>query len=156
MGVALLAPVPSMHLKSAMETCVRRGKVAFGSMKTDVFEKLDLEFGFGVPVYICASTHWGKPHDYAVSGKTSLQGVLCNVELADPQGQHPNAIYRPPSTFEGTLEIWWCFWEVSDLVVLPREDCIPLTKFTALGKTKPLPFGFVPPGPMIVKGAFIP
>lgn|ERR671918_60598 len=156
MGVALLAPVPSMHLKSAVETCIQQGKVAFGSMKTDVFEKLEVEFGFNIPVYIYASTHHGPPYDYAAGGKISLRGLLCNVEPANAQGQHPNPIYRPPSTFEGTLEIWWCFWEVCDLSALPEKDRIPLTKFTALGRTKPLPFGFVPQGPMIVKGAFIP
>ena len=46
------------------------------SGQTDVFEKLELEFGFGWPVYIYASTHWGEPYDYAVGGKASLQGVL--------------------------------------------------------------------------------
>jgi hypothetical protein len=156
MGVALLAPVPSMHLKSGVETCMQQGKVAFGSMKTDVFQKLEVEFGFDIPVYIYASTHHGPPYDYAASGKVSLRGLLCNVEPANAQGQHPNPVYRPPSTFEGTPEIWWCFWEVCDLSALPEKDRIPLTKFTALGRTKPLPFGFVPPGPMIVKGTFIP
>jgi hypothetical protein len=55
MGVALLAPVPSLHLKSAVETCIEQGKVAFGSMSVDVFGKLEREFGFGIPVYIYAS-----------------------------------------------------------------------------------------------------
>jgi hypothetical protein len=155
MGVALLAPVPSMHLKSAVETCIQQGKVAFGSMKTDVFERLEHHFGFSVPVYIYASTHNGPPYEYATSGKASLEGILCNVEPANAQGQHPKSNYRPPSTFEGAREIWWCFWEVSDLGVLPEEDRVPLTKFTAFGRTKPLPFGFVPQGPMIVKGTFI-
>jgi hypothetical protein len=78
-------------------------------MKTDVFEKLKLEFGFDVPVYVYASTHHGRPYDYATSGKIWLRGLLCNVEPANAQGQHPNPIYRPPSTFEGTLEVWWRF-----------------------------------------------
>ncbi len=159
MGVALLAPVPSLHLKSAVETCAEHGKVAFGSMKADVFETVERDFGFGIPVYIYASTHHGPPYDYAASGKVSLRGILCNVEPATAQGKHPNPIYRPPSTFEAEkrgLEISWCFWEVSDLSGLPEKDRIPLTKFTALGQTKPLPSGFVPPGPMLVKGAFIP
>src|ERR687891_595928 len=154
MGVALLAPVPSIHLKSAVETCIEQGKVAFGSMKADVFETVERDFGFGIPVYIYASTHHGRPYHYAVNGKVSLQGILCNVQPDNAQGKHPNPIYRPPSTFEPEkrgLEAWWCFWEVSDLSELPQKDCIPLTKFTALGQTKHLPFGFVPQGPMIVK-----
>jgi hypothetical protein len=158
MGVALLAPVPSLHLKSAVETCIEQGKVAFGSMSVDVFGKLEREFGFGIPVYIYASTHHGPPYDYAANGKISLRGILCNVEPATAQGKHPNPIYRPPSTFETEkrgLEVWWCFWEVSDLCDLPEKDRIPLTKFTALGQTKHLPFGFVPQGPMIVKAPFI-
>jgi hypothetical protein len=120
---------------------------------------VERDFGFGIPVYIYASTHHGRPYDYAVSGKISLQGILCNVEPANAQGKHPSPIYRPPTTFEPEkrgLEVWWWFWEVSNLVVLSPEDCIPLTKLTALGKRKPLPSGFVPQGPMLVKGAFIP
>jgi len=150
--------VPSIHLKSAVETCVEQGKVAFGS-RADVFESVERDFGFGIPAYIYASTHHGPPLDYAANGKASLRGILDNVERADDQGKHPNPIYRPPSTFEPEkkgLEVWWWFWEVSDLVVLSPEDCIPLAKFTALGKTKPLPSGFVPQGPMLVKSAFIP
>jgi hypothetical protein len=128
-------------------------------LKADVFETVKHDFGFGIPAYIYASTHNGPPYDYAASGKVSLQGVLCNVELANAQGKHPNPIYRPPSTFEPEergLEIWWCFWEVSDLSGLAEKDRIPLTKFTALGQTKHLRLGFVPQGPMLVKGAFIP
>jgi hypothetical protein len=129
-------------------------------MKTDVFDKLKNDFGLDVLAYIYASIHHGRTGEkYEVSGKASLRGILCNVQRANDQGKHPDPIYRPASTFEAEkrgLEVWWWFWEVSDLVVLPPEDCIPLTKFTALGRTKPLPFGFVPQGPMIVKGAFIP
>jgi hypothetical protein len=158
MGVALLAPVPSVHLKSAVETCIRQGRVAFGSTRTDVFEDLEREFGLNVPVYIYASTHHGRPYDYAANGKISLQGVLCAVKAANDRGEHPDPTYRPPSTFEAQtrgLEVWSCFLEVSDLEGLPEKHRIPLTKFTALGRSKPLPFGFVPRGPMIVKGAFI-
>lgn len=159
MGIALLAPVPSVHLKSAVETCIGQGKVAFGSMKTDVFDTLRRDFGLGVPAYIYASTHHGPPHHFAANGKVSLHGILCNVEPANARGRHPNPVYRPPSTFEPEtrgLEVWWCFWEVSDLRPLPPKDRIPLTKFTALGQKRPLPSGFVPRGPMIVKAAFIP
>jgi hypothetical protein len=62
MGVGLLAPVPCPHLASALETCQKHGKVAFGSRKTEVFEVLERDFGIvGIPVYIYASTHHGPP-----------------------------------------------------------------------------------------------
>jgi hypothetical protein len=129
-------------------------------MKTDVFETLLSELGaLGVPAYIYASTHHGPPHDYAENGKVSLQGILCNFQKANGQGKHPNPKYRPTSTVETEamgLEVWWCFWEVSNLCVLPKKDRIPITKFTAYGQTKSLPSGFVPRGPTIVKGSFIP
>lgn len=160
MGIALLAPVPSVHLRSAFETCQEHGKVAFGSRNVDVFETMEQEFGIvGVPVYIYASTHHGPPYDYAENGKVSVEAVMCNVEKANHRGRHPYPIFRPPSTFDAEargLEDWWCFWEVASLCVLPKSHRIPLTKFTALGQAKRLPSGFVPRGPMIVKGAFIP
>ena len=160
MGVAVLAPVPSLHLEFALKTCQEQGKVAFGSMLTHVFERLERELGqLQVPVYIYASAHHGPPFDHVDGGKTSLRGTLCNVVQANDRGAHPDPRYRPDSTFDAELrglEQWWCFWEVSDLCVLALSERIPLTRFTAYGKTKALKSGFVPKGPMIVKGAFIP
>jgi len=38
MGIGLLAPVPWVHLASAMATCKQHGKVAFGSAADAIFE----------------------------------------------------------------------------------------------------------------------
>jgi hypothetical protein len=160
MGVALLAPVPSLHLESSLKTCQEHGKVAFGSMLPQVFERLTGELGqLNVPVYIYASSHHGPPFDHVEPGKVSLRGILCNVVHANDRGAHPDPRYRPDSTFDaelGGFEQWWCFWEVSELRVLTTSERIPLTKFVAYGQKKALRSGFVPKGPMIVKGAFIP
>ena len=89
MGVALLAPVPSLHLKSAVETCAEHGKVAFGSMKADVFETVERDFGFGIPVYIYASTHHGPPYDYAASGQGFFAGHPVQCRAGHRPGQAP-------------------------------------------------------------------
>ncbi len=54
--MALLAPVPHEHLVSGAEVCAREGKVAFGSMKWDLFRQLDaIASGEKVPVHLYAS-----------------------------------------------------------------------------------------------------
>ena len=54
--IALLAPVPLVHLEDGANICHEKGKVAFGSRSWEVFRELDeLRKKQPVPVLIYAS-----------------------------------------------------------------------------------------------------
>jgi hypothetical protein len=66
---------------------------------------------------------------------------------------------RPPTCGNGggggTHTGWALFWEITELVQLPKADRIATTSRTAEGQKKTFPDGFVLHGPILVKAAFL-
>jgi hypothetical protein len=143
--VALLAPVPKVHLDSAKQNNMK--KVAFGTDCYDVLQRLDEircgkngKGGEDVEVYVYASHVEG--HDNVVTWKGRYVGYVESVG-----GRHPNPELRPPSTVTDTP--WMLFWEVEDLTAIGDER-----KIGALyGHKNSAPYGnsFRPHGPTIIK-----
>jgi hypothetical protein len=152
MGVGILAPVPANILKSALETCADAGRVAFGSNAWEVFNRLDLEYGEGLPVLIYATHHYGDPDKLCDVGYANFHGVYLRTKLAQG-GKHPNPSVRPIVTVEGPAADtpWAFFWAISDLVQLGKHERVAIASLTAEGQKKSLANGFVPHGPMLVK-----
>jgi hypothetical protein len=70
---------------------------------------------------------------------------------------HPNPAVRPAITINGpsadTASAF--FWEVNDLLQLPKSDRIAITSLTAEGQKKPFTNKFILHGPTIVKALFL-
>jgi hypothetical protein len=145
MGVGILAPVPAVHLKSALETCAKHGRVAFGSDAWEFFAKASLEYGEGIPVLIYASPSFGDPDKLATPGAVGFCGTYLGTEKARA-GKHPNPELRPATTVTDTA--WAVFWELGGLVQLAPSECIILSQFTAIGQKKPI--SMPPRGPLLV------
>ena len=155
MGIGLLAPVPAVHLKAALDACAAAGRVAFGTEAFDVFHKVMSGYGAGIPVLIYPTQHWGNPDGLCDPGYVRFRGTLVGT-VAARAGKHPNPAVRPATSISGDRPDgrWAMFWEVSDLVRLPDAERIAITALaTEVGK--PLAKGFVPHGPMAVKAGFL-
>jgi hypothetical protein len=148
LGIGILAPVPAVLLRSALETCQEHGLVGFGTNAVEFFEELDAE----LPVVIYPTVHYGDPEGY---GRYSFQGTYTDVERADEKGLHRNPRVRPAKVFDAKEPDtpWRGFWHVKDLCKLTTR--IPVEKLTALNKKTHLPKGFVPDGPLLVKADFL-
>ena len=93
----------------------------------------------------------------------SAPGYVCfrarylQLEKADRNGKHPNALIRPLTTISGSNpdSAWQYFWEVAEFEALPKQQRIAITTLTAEGRSKPFPKGYVPRGPVIVKAPFL-
>lgn len=150
-SIALLAPVPLIHLQDGERTCRREGVVAFGSRAWELFQELDaLRGGADVPVYIYAS-HDPDAEVLAVTWAGDYVG-----RVSAEHGKHPDPRLRPPSTREedevfDLQTSWALFWHVRGLHRLGEEARIPIRKFVGHGKSKPYKKGFVPEGPLIVE-----
>jgi hypothetical protein len=149
--IALLAPVPLEHLDSGKVIAETEGKVAFGSMKFELFRKLDvLRTGMPVDVYIYAS-HSDGQRDFEVSWRGRYIGHV----VSDPPGAHPNGMkYRPASTANYPNDNsghWAVFWEIEDLRPLLPEEGITLASFTPFDGKKPYGHAFPPEGPLLIE-----
>lgn len=129
--VALLAPVPIMHLSSGLRTVADVGRVAFGSRAWELFARLD-EMLKGQPckVYIYAS------YEEIVS-KSRVSWTATYLQTRESRGgAHPDRLkYRPESTLKDpadNLGHWAVFWEVTDLRSLNRDEMIPINRFRGL------------------------
>lgn len=89
--VALLAPVPLVHLEDGHRVVESEGKVAFGSRAWETFRQLDdVRKGQPVDVYIYAS-HSDGNHDFEVSWRGPYIG-----HVEGNMGSHPDGMrYRP-------------------------------------------------------------
>ena len=156
MGVGLLAPVPAILLRSALETCAAQGKVAFGTDAFEMFAKLDQQFGESVPVLIYPTGQHGDPDGLCTPGFVSYRATYRGTQQAW-KGKHPTPTLRPTATVEGDQQDskWALFWEVNDLVRLSKIDRVPVSELTAEGKKKALPRMFVLHGPMLVTAQFL-
>jgi hypothetical protein len=148
--VALLAPVPLVHLLDGKEVAEREGRVAFGSRAWELFRELDaLRKGLAVDVYVYAS-HAEAPPLAEASWHARYVG---HVESSN--GAHPSGMrYRPPSTGVNpadNLGHWAVFWEVEALQQLPSGRRIRLSDLTGFGKKKAYGPTFVPEGPLLIE-----
>lgn len=136
--IALLAPVPLVHLEDGVGVCERKGKVAFGSMAWEFFKKLDEDrAGLAIETFIYAS-HSGV-RDLSVTWHARYSGHVTDVE--------PRR-YRPKSTLEGDKGGWGVYWLLEGLGRLAEP--IPIAELCAYGTGEPFGKGFVPEGPMRV------
>ena len=91
--VALLAPIPECHLKSAAEIIGEMSKVAFGTNAYELFVELDAKKQQNVEVFIYAS--------HTVTDGLPIatwHGRYVRCVNSNKVGQHPdNEEYRPPS-----------------------------------------------------------
>jgi hypothetical protein len=143
--VALLAPVPLVHLEDGIELCQNRRlhKVAFGSRAWELFRRLDeLREDQPVDVYIYASHR-----DVRELAATWHGRYIGHVESL-PDGTHPKGDkYRPRST-HGETDHWGVFWEVEGL-----EPIAPMAidEFRGYGAEKDFGQPFVPEGPILIE-----
>lgn len=144
--VALLAPVPFVHLEDGEPVCRKRGKVAFGSRNWELFRRLDQdrdELGVEkVDVFIYASQTGDREH--FVSWHANYIGHVEGVGGAHPGG----ARFRPPSTMADGRGHWAVFWEVAGL---ERIEPIPISKLRGLDAKRNYDKAFIPEGPMRIE-----
>jgi hypothetical protein len=149
-NVALLAPVPRVHLEDGRLVCETKGRVAFGSRAWEVFRELDrLRHALPVNVYIYPS-HSDPPSLLETSWQAVYIGHVESNGGAHPQGMR----FRSASTatFANDNEGYWAtFWEVTDLREVPQSARIRISDFTGYGKRKIYKRGFIPEGPLLVE-----
>jgi hypothetical protein len=157
MGIGILAPVPATIMRSAMDTCTVEGRVAFGSDAWDVFDRANREYGEGIPVLIYPTHRYGDPDKLCDPGFVPLRADYFGTTPATKAGKHPNPAVRPQITISGRSadSAWTIFWEVRNLIQVPKSNRIVITSLTSEGQKKPLGNGFVPHGPMLVKAPFL-
>ena len=147
--IALLAPVPLVHLQDGLGICATKGKVAFGSRAWEVFRDLDnLRAGRGVPVLIYASiTNSDGPA--VVSWQAQYIRHVYSKNGAHPAGME----FRPPSTAENSSDNlgWWAvFWEVRELKEIPEDQRVPVQEIQSRAGQF-YKSSFIPEGPIIVQ-----
>jgi hypothetical protein len=139
--IALLAPVPAIHLESALLTVTPNGRVAFGTTKWELINELEAQRkDMPVDVYIYAS-HGNGCHDGAATWRATYVGYAKDKWEAAP--------YRPVSTATDS-DNGEVFWLVEGLRRVSNES-VALTQFTGFGKKKPYGPDFVPRGPLLVE-----
>lgn len=142
-AVALLAPVPSVHLEDGETVCRKRGKVAYGSRNWELFRTLDRDRdGLTVDTFIYASQVGD--HKHVVSWHAYYTGHVESIGGAHPNG----ARFRPPSTMDDGTGYWAVFWEVTNL---ERISPIPIAEFRGLNALKNYDKLFLPEGPVRVE-----
>lgn len=151
---AILAPVPEMHLLSAMETITQLEselgnetvKTAFGSMDFELFRKVDeLRGDKSVEVLIYASH---SDTDQPLDSEASWQALYIG-HVNSRNGRYPgNARFRPLST-ASDKPTWASFWEVQDLKPLTSPRKIGSLK--GLGKKSYYNPRFIPERPLLIE-----
>jgi hypothetical protein len=141
--IALLAPVPSGHLTSALETLKSEDWVAFGSGNAKLFKKLEsLRKGLDVDVYIYASSPSGDSPPEA-SWRARFIGI------AHDSSAQSLTKFRPASTANDTSSA--IYWQVVELKRVPPPDRLKIADFTGFEKGKAYSSTFVPRGPLLIE-----
>jgi|ERR1051326_2461078 hypothetical protein len=159
--LALLAPVPAVHLPDAFRVQNADGIVAFGTgaesgksggeWSFTFFSKAELKEGEGsLPVLIYGSeTDLKPPNPYFHAGHVTALAIYQRVRHARG-GEHPIPEYRPEGA-RLTDKKWVFFWEVSHLKVLDEHQHIKLKDLYLPGKGKLKKYsGIAPRGPRLV------
>jgi hypothetical protein len=155
-NIALLAPVPKEHLDDGETTVLQKGKVAFGSMKWEMFRELDkLCKGMPVDVYIYESDGSGKFNSNA-SWRGRYIGHKDSEMGAPPAEIRP---FRPESTFKYESDNqghWAVFWVLDALEPVPQEEQIWVGELTGYGNKKAYGHSFSPEGPILIEHPYLP
>ena len=142
--IALLAPVPLMHLDSAARDGL--DPVAFGSEAWDVLKHLPPEGDNSIPVLIYASLADAIPF---VTWRGEFAGWIdpARTPLAEL------ARMRPASTrAEGNPEpLWGSYWLVRGLRQLPTAEWLAIAKLWKRDGSGRLATSFVLEGPILIK-----
>lgn len=152
-NIALLAPVPAEHLKSALQLLKTEQKIAFGSMNFFLFQELDAKrHDLPVDVYIYASRKEDCPDAAPFWRAIYIGSIPCSETKP---GSHPcGTKYRPESTLKYALDNeghWLVFWEIRDLKPASQEDWWPIGEMTGYGKKRRYGKFFVPEGPYLIE-----
>jgi hypothetical protein len=140
--IALLAPVPFAHLKSATEADTPNGQVAFATRDWELFNKLDgSRAGMPVDVYIYESHPEG-----SFEGKATWHARYVRLET----DRHKARAYRPKSTETDTVE-GEVYWIVERLRRMEPNEHIPVADFIAFRNMKPYGKSFPPHRPLLVE-----
>ncbi|MGH7614594.1 MAG: hypothetical protein ACREMW_11220 [Gemmatimonadales bacterium] len=121
---AILAPVPLVHLESALTIAGQQPYVAFGSRKYELFEAIDRDRGSElVPVLIYPSHDEDRVEfDYKVSWSGWYVGSCSDQEtkFADQRaGRRPPSAKAYPND---NASFWSTFWHVAALIRLPQHE----------------------------------
>jgi len=134
--VALLAPVPIEHLRSAVGNSKSNGRAIFSTDRGETLEKLvKLSGEQTTKVYIYASG-------------TSIKGRVTWCATFEGIRDQPNSEYRPGSTKTDTKSD--SYYEVSDLRQLPEDQWIPIERFSGHGKPGHYASNYNPRRPTLV------
>lgn len=144
--LALLAPVPLVHLQDGQGVCANRrlARVAYGSRNWQLFEKLDALRGADCIDVLIYASHVNDLHKVASWSARYVGHVRSTAGGLHPDGEK----YRPPST-RGESDYWAVFWQVSDL--RPLESPVLLTSLRGLESDCNYDGGFIPEGPMLIQ-----
>ncbi len=140
--IALLAPVPLVHLESALETDTPERQTAFGTRGWELFNKLDhSRAGMPVDVYIYESHPEG-----SFTGKATWHARYVRIET----DRHKAKPYRPKSTETDTFggEVYWI---VERLRRMEPNEHIPVADFIGFDHSKPYGNSFPPHRPILVE-----
>jgi len=157
---AILAPVPEIHLLSAMENIARLKnelsdeliKTAFGSKDFELFRKVDeLRGDQSIEVFIYASH---SNADQPLNSQASWHGLYIG-HVQSHHGRYPgNPKFRPPSTNTDKPD-WAIFWEVQELKPLdpldPLDPPIKIGSLRGLDKKQCYKPRFIPEGPLLIE-----
>jgi hypothetical protein len=142
-ALALLAPVPYMHLESGLDTCRSFGSVIFGSDRWGLFEDRGVEAG--APVYLYASlTH--------MPGVPQVTYLARYVRMYRHEELGREQLRRRPPTTEGPNEgVFVVYWEVEDLTKLADREVFAISDLSTEDGRHLNP-AFIPHGPLAVAG----
>ena len=125
---SILAPVPLEYLRSGVEIASNTGFVAFGSLKWELFRKVDELRGSARILVLIYPSHEELPAKD--SFVVSWVGWYVGCEESGI-GKHSKIMaHRPPTTDQYTSDNqghWAVFWHVSDLCELPAGQRLPIS-----------------------------
>ncbi len=134
--LALLAPVPLVHLLSALQV---QEWVAFGSMAFEVFDKLDKQRSdCHVDAYIYASLHDG----------SNVSRYWRATYIGMSEWDSELSKHRPASTANETG--WGIFWKVKNLREVSESEC-RINEMKGFGKSTKYKKFFIPEGPILIQ-----
>jgi hypothetical protein len=151
-SVCLLAPVPEEHLISALETVKEHGRVVFGSRDWEIFRRLEeiIKPDTWCEALIYASDAQSALNPPTVTWKARYLGHSDSIN-----GRHKEGLkYRPKSTLSYDLDNlghWAVFWDVSDLISVPKSEYIKISELLGYEKPRRYLKNFIPHGPTIVE-----
>ena len=143
MAIAVVAPVPSKHLESAMAAAVLGRAVAFGSNKLEVFQDDmgNLKITLGTRVLIYGSTEAKTTSRWHIPARATVEGIFVGWEKFD-SGFYEGKAARPETTTTNapTKDTpFFGFWVVSDLTAINGGFPLSNLRLNASGRKIALP-----------------